>query len=394
MLRFLKSPAVLIGVALVVVLAVTMLRPTPIGVDTAVVERGTLQVTVDEEGETRVRERYVVSAPVTGELVRIELEPGDRVARGAVVASIRPGPATLLDARERAEAEARVQAAEAAAGRARAELQRAAAAAEFADSQAKRARELSEAKLLPQQDLEAQESRARIAQQELSAAEFALRAAQEDVRLARARLTPTTPPTGRAIEVKSPVGGLVLKRLRESEAVVAVGEPLIEIGNPDNLEIVSDLLSTDAVRVRPGDRVEVVEWGGGEPFEGTVRRVEPSGFTKISALGVEEQRVNVLIDFAETGEAVRALGDAYRVEVRIVVNERRNTIKAPSSSLFRAGEGFAVFVVEGDRASRRPVEVGARTGLEVEILSGLAEGERVVVHPPDTLTDGALVGER
>jgi HlyD family secretion protein len=237
--------------------------------------------------------------------------------------------------------------------------------------------------------LDAAESAVEAAREALRAAEFAVARAERERTLARARLQ-APPPTGRPVEIVSPVSGVVLKRFRESESVVPVGEPLVEIGDPARLEIVADLLSTDAVRVPPGADVIIEQWGGGQPLRGRVRRVEPSGFMKVSALGVEEQRVNVLIDFADP-EAARALGDAFRVDVRIVVWREERAAKAPVGSLFRRGDGWAVFVVEGDRARLQSVGLGQRNEIEAQVTSGLSPGQRVVLHPPDTLTDGARI---
>jgi HlyD family secretion protein len=201
-------------------------------------------------------------------------------------------------------------------------------------------------------------------------------------------------PPGRAILVRAPIDGVVLKRLRESEAVVPAGDALVELGDPRRLEIVSDLLSTDAVKVEAGASVLIEQWGGDHTIRGRVRRVEPSGFMKISALGVEEQRVNVIVDFEDPLEAWKALGDGFRVEVRVVVWESKDVLHVPTSALFRRGESWAVFAVEGGRARLRNVEIGARNSLHAELRSGLAEGARVVVHPSDALSDGARVVER
>jgi HlyD family secretion protein len=383
------------GILLALVLVGVAAWPGSVAVDVAPVQEGPLQVTVDEEGETRVRDRFVVSAPVSGRVLRVELEPGDRIAPGLVVATIEPAPSTPLDPRTRAEASARVQAAQAGVGRARAELQRARAARDLAAAEARRARGLAD--VISQQERDLRESQARIAEQELTAAEFAVRTAEEELRVARAQLLPSAAAAsrrGEPVSVRAPAGGVVLKRVRESEAVVAAGEPLLEVGDPRRLEIVSDLLSVDAVKVRPGSSVRIEQWGGDRPLSGRVRLVEPSGFTKISALGVEEQRVNVIIDFVDPAEAWEALGDGYRVEVRIVVWQQDRVLKAPTSSLFRTRDGFAVFVVDEGTARLRPVKVGQRSGTEAQILGGLTPNERVVVHPPDTLSDGARISVR
>jgi len=382
-----RNRKLLAGAAFVLLLAVIALWPEAATVDVAPVARGTLQVTVDDEGETRVRDRFVISAPVAGRLQRIELEPGDPVRRGAVVATLTPAPPGLLDARTRAEAEAAVEAARAALARARAEAERARAVRDRASSDLERSRQLVPSGIVSRDALEMSETNWRAAEEALRSASFAAASAEADLERSRAVLRQASGGGSQAIELHSPVDGEVLKRLRESEAVVPTGEPLLELGNPRDLEIVSDLLSVDAVKVRPGQRVLIEQWGGEGTLEGRVRRVEPSGFLKISALGVEEQRVNVIVDFVDLKQAA-ALGDGYRVEVRVAVWEGKDVVKAPTSSLFRQGEQWAAFVDDGGRARLRTVEVGRRNGSEAQILSGLNAGERVVIHPGDTLHDG------
>ena len=392
--RYRRWLVVLLLVGAVVAVA---MWPTPVPVDVMPSTRGPLAVTVDDEGETRVRHRYVVSAPLTGRVLRSELEPGDPVVRGrTVVARLRAEAPALIDARTRAEAEAGVATARAALGRAEAELRRATAAVELARADLRRQRELAAAQLTTVQAVDAAESNAQAAEEGVRAAEFAVAAGRSQFDQANARLmVPTIEASGRVLTVTAPVDGVVLKRLRESESVVNAGEPLLEIGNPvTDLEIVSDLLSTDAVRVKPGAKVRVEQWGGDRVLAATVRRVEPSGFTKISALGVEEQRVNVLMDFADPAEAWKALGDGYRVEVRIVIWEEAEVVRVPTSALVRQGDGWSVFVVNGDRLQRVTVEVGQRNAEEAEIRSGLDAGRQVVVHPSDQAIDGALIEVR
>jgi HlyD family secretion protein len=395
MLRLLTNRRVLLGVAVVAGLLTVALWPTATPVDVHVLGRGPLVVTVDEEGMTRVRDRFVVSAPVTGRVLRIELEPGDAVKAGDVVARVRAEMPALLDPRTRAEAVAAVESARAALGRARAEAARARATLAQAERDLKRGQELAKDGLTTLQELDTRESAVRVAQEAVSAAEFAARAATSEVQRAEARVAPPAPDTpGRVVTVRAPVSGVVLKRLRESESVVPAGDPLMEIGDPRQLEIVADLLSTDAVRVKPRARTIVEQWGGDRELAAKVRRVEPAGFTKISALGVEEQRVNVILDFDDPAEAWTALGDAYRVEVRIVLWEAPDVLKVPTSALFRSGSNWAVYLVENDRATLTRVELGHQTGQEAEVISGIGAGAVVVVHPPDTLTAGGRVAPR
>jgi HlyD family secretion protein len=373
-------------------LAVTQ-WPETLDVDVAPVTRGPLVVTIDEEGRTRVRDRFVVSSPVGGRVLRIELEPGDRVARGAVLARVRPEAPPLLDARVRAEAQAAAESARAALGRARAEEERARAALAQAERELARSRRLVEAGVLPTQDMDLRATEVQLAHEALEAAAFAARAAAAEVTRAEARLAPASRrATGGAVAVTAPAAGVVLRRLRESESVIPAGEPLVEIGDPANLEIVVDLLSSDAARIREGARADVELSGQRLAIDAVVRRIEPSGFTKVSALGVEEQRVNVILDLPGPagGEDV-VLGDAYRVDVRIVVWEAPDVVKVPTSALVRDDEQWAVYVVEAGRARRRVVEIGGQNGREAEVLSGLAEGARVVIHPSDALRDGSRV---
>ena len=395
MRKLLFNRRVLISVAVVGGLLAVALWPRRVPVETATLTRGPLMVTIDEEGVTRVRDRFVVSSPVGGRVLRIELEPGDPVKRGQIVARVRAEAPPLLDERTRAEGQAAIESARAALGRARAEEQRARATLSQLQRELTRLRELANSRVISAQELDAREAEAKVAEESVNAAVFAVQAATSELQRAQARVAaPGTDRSGRVVSVQAPADGVVLKRLRESESVVPPGDPLVEIGDPHQLEIVADLLSTDAVRVKPGARTVVEQWGGEKPLEARVRRIEPAGFTKISALGVEEQRVNVVIDFVDPAAAWAALGDAYRVVVRVVIWEAANVLKVPTGALFREGEQWAVYVVENDRARRAVVEVGHQTGQEAEVTSGLAEGARVVMHPGDTLANEARVVER
>lgn len=380
-------------------LIVLSLLPKPQPADFVTVGRGQLRVSIDEEGETRVRDRFVVSAPHAGRVLRIELEPGDPVTAGeTVLATFQPSDPVLLDARARAEAQAQARAAEAALGRARAERDRAQAELRYAESELARYRKLAAEQIVSQERLEQLELTRDTRQKALGAADFTVRAAAHDLDRAKASLVEAQgdgAAGGRdPIAIRSPVDGVVLRRLRESEAVVPAGEALLEVADPQQLEIVSDLLSTDAVKVRRGQRVLVEQWGGDRALAGTVRRVEPHGFTKISALGVEEQRVNVVIDFDDPREAWDALGDGYRVEIRIVTWEEDEVLTVPTSSLFRHDEGWAVYAVEAGKAALRELTIGRRNGLAAQVLGGLDEGQQVIVHPSDAIADGVGVEER
>jgi HlyD family secretion protein len=395
MRRALSKTRYVIGALAVGALLAVALWPRPAIVDVATATSGPLVVTVDEEGMTRVRDRFVVSSPVSGRVMRVELDPGDVVRRGQAVARVRAEPPPLLDERARAEARAAVEAARAALGRARAEERRARATVAQLSLELTRVRALADSRVVSAQELETQEARFKEADEAVAAAAFAAQAATFDLARAQARLMPASADTsGRVVTVTSPAAGVVLKRLRESESVVPAGDPLLEIGDPARLEVVADLLSTDAVRVKAGSRAIVGQWGGDDELHAVVRRVEPAGFTKISALGVEEQRVNVILDFDDPSGACAALGDAYRVEVRIVVWEARAVLKVPTAAMFRDGRQWAVYRIVGSRARRTAVAVGHQTGQEAEITAGLSAGDRVVVHPGDTLTDAARVRPR
>ncbi|MGH9161905.1 MAG: efflux RND transporter periplasmic adaptor subunit [Vicinamibacteraceae bacterium] len=392
----LKNRRVLLAALVIAVLLAIALWPRPTEVDLSTVTKGQLMVTVDEEGETRVRERFEVTSPVAGEVLRINLEPGDPVIAGkTMLATVRPSAPTPLDARSRAEAQAAVRVVEAMLGRARAERDRAATMLARTKQQLERAANLIEGGAISRDEFDARQTDARTAEEALRAADFAVAQAQRDVDVARARLIPSNAsrPTG-DIPLLAPVDGVVLKRLRESQAVVPAGEPLLEVGDPTGLEIVADLLSSDAVKIKAGEVVLIEQWGGGETLRGRVRRVEPSGFMKVSALGVEEQRVNVIIDFEDPDVASRALGDGYRVEVRVVIWREEKVLKVPTGTLFRRGDQWALFVVEDGRARLRTITIGQRNGAEAQVLDGLREREQIVLYPPDTLADGDRVAQR
>jgi HlyD family secretion protein len=395
MMRLLSDRRLWLSAVVIGGLVAVALWPRTVAVDLAAISRGPLVVTIDEEGRTRLRDRFMVTAPVAGRVLRIELEPGDRVAKGDVVARLQPESPPLLDARTRAEADAAVESAEASLGHARAEEKRARAAFEQAQRELTRSRRLTTAGVTTAQDLDAREADVSLATEAANAAAFAVRAAAAELDRARARVATSAARSGGAtVAVRAPVDGVVLQRLRESESVVPVGEPLIEVGDPRQMEIVADLLSTDAVRVKPGARATIEQWGGETALAATVRRIEPAGFTKVSALGVEEQRVNVVLDFADGAEACALLGDAYRVETRIVLWEAPNVLKVPTNALFRDNTQWAVYVARDGRALRTIVQIGHQTGQDSEVLEGLAEGTMVIVHPGDLVRDGGWIEKR
>jgi HlyD family secretion protein len=390
--RIVRIAIVLLVLGAIVVWA---FMPAAVQADFATVQKGTLQVTVEDEGRTRVRDRYVVSAPVPGRMQRIELEPGDPVVAGkTVVARFAPTDPALLDVRTRAELEARARAAESTVGAARADRERIQSELKFAQAELRRAKELVAGGAIAARELEDVQRQVTTLERALESAEFAIRTAVHQLELARASLMQTRAGSVATIPLVTPVSGVVLRLLQESARVVPTGEPLLEIGNLDDLEIVADFLSTAVVNVKAGQPVLIEQWGGDKALRGRVRRVEPSGFTKISALGVEEQRVNVLIDFEEPREVQERLGDGYRVEARIVVWSKDNVLKVPTSSLFRDGTQWAVYKVVDSTAQRQLVDVGQHSGLEAEVLSGLAEGDQIVVYPSDAIRPGVELARR
>jgi HlyD family secretion protein len=348
--------------------------------------------TVDEDGKTRVRERYVVSAPVAGRLARVRVKAGDALRTGVVVAELSPGAPAMIDARTARELNERVGAAEAGVDQARAKAARAEAALDQAQTDVARQKQLQGDGFVAVAALDQAQLAARVQAKELEAARFAQLGAAHDLAQARAALmrareaTATRRP-GTAWPIESPVDGHVLRVLQESETVVGVGTPLLEIGDPTQLEIVVDVLSTDGQRISAGARVDI-DAGPGPRLVGRVRRVEPAAFTKVSALGVEEQRVNVIIDIVSPPEQWRGLGDQFRVDARIVVFERANAVIAPVAALFRDGEHWAVYVASDGRAHKRRVKVGGRTPSDAWIEDGLAAAERVIVYPSDSVAEG------
>lgn len=370
------------------------LRPTPVPCDVARVDRGALVATVDEDGRTRLKERYVVSAPLAGIADRITLKPGDDVrANETILARIAPSDPSLLDERTRAQAEARVRASEAALSRAEAELARSESELEHVRAEFERARKAAEAGALSVRELEDERVLLHTSESTAAASRFARAMAEYELEQARAALLqPAGGDSARAAhEVRSPITGKVLRIVRENSGTVAPGDALIELGSLSELEIAVDVLSDQAVRVRAGQRVSIERWGGAKPLEGMVRVVEPSGFTKTSALGVEEQRVNVVIDFLDLPEARPALGDNFRVEARITVLTKPDVVRVPVGALVRRDGAWAVFVVADGQARTRLVVLGERSGQLAEVVEGLSEGETVVVFPSDRIEDGVRV---
>jgi HlyD family secretion protein len=389
--------------AIVVLLVVAGLWPRALPVEVAVVGRGDLLVTVNEEGMTRVKNRYVISSPVAGQLRRIDWKAGAVVEAGkTVLAVLETGAADFLDARSLAQAEARVRASAAAKAAAAAQKGRASASAKMFAADFERLKQLRAVQAISQQEFDAAEMRAATAREEERAAQFGLQVAEFELQQARALLIRGKPAAGgddpgaseaEPLVITSPVNGRVLRVFQESARMVPSGLPLLEIGDPTDLELRIEVLSRDGVAIRPGARVIVEQWGGEAALEARVRLVEPSAFTKISALGVEEQRVYVVADFIDPVEKRPTLGDNYRIEGRVVVWEGRNVLRVPSGALFQRGAEWQCFVLAGGKARLRTVGAGRSNGLETEVVGGLREGDRVVVYPGDKISDGTRVRE-
>lgn len=372
------------------------LKPKPIEIETGVVARGPLTVRVSEEAKTRIRNRYVVAAPVAGKMRRVPLKPGDEVKAGeTLLTAIEPMATPLLDPRARVQAEAVVSMKEAARKQAVQGLDAQQAALKMAEADRDRVRAVQRAGTVSETDRDRAEGDASIKASEVRASQFALQVLDYEIAQARAALErPDASTAGNLVEVKSPVSGRVLKVMQESETVVSPGQAILEVGDPADLEIEAEILSRDAVTIHAGDSVSIEQWGGDSPLKGRVRRVEPAGFTKISALGVEEQRVIVLSDLIEPPAEAKSLGDRYRVEVRVAVWHSDDVPVIPSGALFREGNAWKTFLYQNGTAKLVSVEAGHSDGRLTEVLSGLSPGDEVLLHPPDTVKAGSSVRKR
>ncbi len=372
--------------------------PRPILVDVAAVRVAPLEVSVEEEGRTRVKDRFVISAPVSGHAQRLELRVGDAVSRTQPVARLEPLRSEVLDPRRRAQAEARVAAAQFTLAAAESKVRGAKADSDYAHNEYQRMARLWDSRNISQETLEAARTTMQRAAADLRSAQFAVEVARHELEAARTALAYSAAsddaPLAEIVTVRSPVAGRVLRLHRESEGVIQAGQPLIEVGDPAALEVEVDLLSADAVRVAPGTPVRFDRWGGEGQLTGAVRLVEPTGFTKISALGVEEQRVLVIVDITSPRPLWERLGDGYRVEASFVVWRQEQVLQVPASALFRHRDGWAVFVIEAGVARRRAVQTGQQNGLIAQVRAGLEAGESVVLHPDDSVSDGTRVRTR
>jgi len=382
--RFFRRLVPWLGALALIAAIVAGLWPKPPIVETTHVVTGPLRVTINEEGKTRIQQRYVVAAPVAGYLRRIPWKAGaDAAANETVLAVIEPLPPALLDMRSRTLAEARRDVAVTS-------LARAKEAHRFAASELKRIERLSKDQVVSPQELEAVQSRESAATRELAVAESSLKQAEAELR--EFSVAPGSAHSAQTpVEVRTPVTGRVLRVFEESARVVNAGTPLLELGNAAELEAVIEVLSRDGAAIAPGTKVELEHWGGARPLQARVRLVEPAAFTKISALGVEEQRVNVVVDLLTPVAERQSLGDNFRVEGRIVVWEEARALKVPSGALFRRGREWAAFVLAGEHVELRAVQTGRTSGSETQIVSGLREGEAVILYPGDRLRDGQRV---
>ena len=375
-----------------VVLLYLGMQKRPLAVEVGEVQSGTMTVTVDEDGKTRVVDHYIVTAPVTGMLGRVGLRPGDAIEDDSLLATLEAIEAPLLDARSEAQSEARIKVSQAALRQAKAREQNAKNSFEFAEREQERISELVAKGSLSKREREVAELEYKQRGQELESSRFGVKVARYELAAAQAnRKRLEKSPDGEVVEIRSPIQGKVLRVLRRDQGVVSAGTPLMEVGDPNALEIVVDVRTVDAVQIEASDEVRIRGWGGDQSLKGAVRLVEPSAYTKVSALGVEEQRVDVIIDLLEVPKEGAPLGDGYRVEVEIVTWEGVDVLKAPLGALFRHNGGWAAFRVEEEMARLVPVEIGERYGLEAEIRSGLSAGDRLILHPGNTVEDGSKI---
>ncbi len=390
-----RNVIVAIVAGLVLALLILALMPAPVEVSTAEVRRDRFVQTIEDEGRTLLRDSYPVLAPIDGYLRRVTLEPGDSVEAGDTLFVLEPAPAPALDVRSRQQAVDALEAARARLEAARAEHDNRAAEKRFAENEYRRHQQLFERGVVSTTEMDRARSALERAQSAERAAAAAVEAARYEMENARAVVEVSegrrSDDDARKLPILAPVDGVVLRRQRCCEGVIRAGDPVLELGDLDELEIQVELLSMDAVRVQPGMRVAVDRWGGDQALEGRVRRVEPSGFEEVSALGVEEQRVPVWVEITSPKEQWAALGEGFRVEARFVIWESDDVVQLPTSAVFRHEGSETVFIVDEGRARARAVETGRRSGLSTQVLSGLQAGDRVITHPGDQIDEGTRV---
>lgn len=386
---------------LVLALLVWAFMPTPTEVEIATVTRGRFERTVQEDGKTRLRDRFVVSTPLTARVTRILLKQGDTVKIDTALATLWPVAPALLDERARAEQVAHIGAMQASVAKAQANTERAGAALDQARTELKRSEMLAQQGFVSPNQNETGRLTVRLREKERESARQEEAAARHELEQARIALREFSQPTQstrdvqpRSFDVKAPVSGKVLKVLQQSEGIVMAGTALMELGDPTQLEVVVDVLTEDAAQIKPGTRVQLTNWGGPDVLEGQVRLIEPAAFTKVSALGVEEQRVNAIIDITSAPEKWTTLGDGFKVDVRVLVQVVENAVLVPVSALFPVGARSALFLLDKGHARLREIEVAARNGEDAWVKSGLAPGAQVIVYPDSKLRDGNRVKAR
>lgn len=392
-----KHPVIALIALVVIGLLVWGYWPQPVWVEAVAVKRAPMTVSIEEEGRTRVIDRYVIAAPVDGVTCRVQLNVGDQIKQGEVLLGITPLESQVLDPRSRAEARARVAAAKSTLESARDQAQSVKAMSDFFNSEVKRLRPLYEKGVIPKGEFDKAQMNQRTGKANLRSARHAVEVATYELQAARSVLEYHAGKQGEPAErvpVTSPINGRILKLHHQCEGPVRTGEPLLEVGDPEVLEVEVDVLSSDAVKIKPGMAVLFDRWGGEKPLQGIVRNIEPVGFTKISALGVEEQRVLIIVDFTSPKEQWQRLGDGYRVDAQFMLWHEDNVLQVPASSVFRYKDGWAVFVIDDQRARLREVKIGQRNGLVAQILEGLQEGQQVIIHPSDQVEDTVRVKAR
>jgi HlyD family secretion protein len=390
-----QHPAIAVTTVVITGLLVWGFWPQAVMVEAVPALRAPMAVSIGEEGRTRVIDRYVVSAPVDGIACRVQLEVGDPVKQGELLLGITPLASQILDPRSRAQAKARIAAAESNLAAAREHAQAAIAEQEFTAIELKRLRPLVEKGIISREIFHRAENEAKTSAAARRSADFNVEVANYDLEAARTTLQYSAAIASDApaerVPVRSPIDGRILKIQHECEGAVRTGDPLLEVGDPSALEVEVDVLSADAVKIKPGMHILFDRWGGEQPLQGRVRNVEPVGFTRISALGVEEQRVLVISDFTSPRKQWQRLGDGYRVEAQFILWQEDDVLQVPASSLFRFQQGWAVFIADGNRAIRREIELGQRNGLHAQILAGVEAGEMVIIHPSDAVEDGRRI---
>ena len=390
----------LIAIVLLIAGLYYAFREQPYYVDIATTSTGELQVTITEEGETRVRDIYELSSPVMGRVLRLDVEVGDEtIAAETIIAKIEPSDPSFLDVRSEEEAKASVKASQAMLTLAKAQLNEAESELEFAFSELERAQRLVDRKLVSQRELDQAKKNYKTKVASVKTAQASIKARESELAQAKARLVTPIDTQGsheecKCLSIFAPTTGKVLRILHESEGVIHAGDVLVEIGDTRDLEIVVDFLSIDAVRIKPGQQVVIEQWGGDAFLNGVVKKVEPFGYTKVSSLGIEEQRVDVIIDLTDPKEQWTSLGHGYQVEASVILWHEKDVLKLPITSLFRENGEWSVFVVEDNRAKLKQVSIGKRNAYEAQILEGIEPGEQVILHPSNQIKQGILVEQR